>query len=118
MIPEVHISVRIALFQVFAVIIGVFMTRAAFMISGYPESDLDWNGLALLVHNYGFILLLIPVSWTIAATYLENYSASWWSRRWTLTTGILILTSLAIFFLWSYSNPYRFHKMPLHSMSQ
>ena len=118
MIPEVHISVRIALFQVFAVIVGVFMTRAAFMMSGYPESNLDWNGLALLVRNYGFNLLLIPVAWTIAATYLENYSSGWWSRRWTLTTGIVILAALAILLLWSYSNPYHFHKMPLRTWTQ
>lgn len=118
MIPEVHISVRIALLQVFAVIVGVFMTRASFMLSGYPESDLDWNGLALLVRNYGFVLLLIPVAWTISATCLENNCAGWWSRRWTLTTGILILAALAILLLWSYSNPYHFYKMPLRSISQ
>lgn len=118
MIPEVHISGRIALFQVFAVIVGLFMTRAAFIMSGYPDSNLDWNGLALLVRNYGFDLLVIPVAWTIAATYLENYYSGWWSRRWTLTTGIVILTALGILLLCSYSNPYHFHKMPLRSMSQ
>lgn len=113
MMAEVHISVRIAFFQVFAVIIGVFMTRAAFTMAGYPESNLDWNGLSLLVRNYGFTLLLIPVAWTIAAIYLENDSAGWWSRHWTLTTGIMILAAITIFLLWSYSNPYHFHKIPL-----
>jgi magnesium-transporting ATPase (P-type) len=118
MIPEVPISVRIALFQVLVVIVGVFMTRVAFMMSGYPESNLDWNGLALLVRNYGFTLLLIPVAWTIAVTYLENYCGGWWSRRWTLTTGILILAVLATLLLWSYSNPYNFRKMPMRTLSQ
>jgi magnesium-transporting ATPase (P-type) len=118
MIPEVHISVRIALLQFFTVIVGVFMTRAAFMMLGYPESNLDWNGLALLLRNYGFILLLIPVAWTITVTYLENCSVGWWSRRWTLATGILIMAALAILLLWSYSNPYHFHKMPLRSLSE
>jgi hypothetical protein len=47
MTPEVHVSVRIALFQVFAVMLGVIMTRAAFMASGYPEAGLDWNGFPL-----------------------------------------------------------------------
>jgi hypothetical protein len=66
MIHEVHVSVRLALLQVLAVIAGVFMTRAVFMMYGYPESELDWNALALLVRNHGFLLLLVPVVWTSA----------------------------------------------------
>jgi hypothetical protein len=117
MISEIHISARIALLQVFVVMVGVFMTRAAFMISRYPESNLDWNGLALLVRNYGFILLLIPVAWTITVTCLEHYCPSWWSRRWTLTTGILILAALTVLLLWSCNNTYYSHGMTLNSMS-
>ena len=113
MIPEVHVSVRIALFQVFAVILGVFMTRAAFMGAGYPDALLDWNSMALLIRNQGFILLLVPVMWTIAATYCEHYSIGWWSRRWTIITGMLVLGALTILLVWSYSNPFHYHKMPL-----
>ena len=116
MIPEVHVSVRIALFQVLAVILGVFMTRAAFMGAGYPESNLDWNSLALVIRNPGFLLLLVPVAWTIASTYMEHYSVGWWSRRWTIISGVAALGILTVLLMWSYSNPYHFHKMPLRSL--
>ncbi len=117
MIPEVHISVRIALFQVFAVILGVFMTRAAFMWAGYPESNLDWNGLSLLIRNLGFLLLLIPLVWTIAATYCERYSIGWWSRRWTIVSGMVVLAALIVLLMWSFFHPYHFHKVPLRSLA-
>jgi hypothetical protein len=106
MIHEVHVSVRLALFQVLAVITGVFMTRAVFMVYGYPESNLDWNALALLVRNHGFYLLLAPVVWTSAAVYLENYGTGRWSRRWTVCTGIILLAALAFLFFWSFCNPH------------
>jgi hypothetical protein len=118
MIPEVHLSVRIALFQVFTVIIGVFMTRAAFMASGYPDADLQWNRLALLLRNHGYFLLLVPLAWTLTATRLENLSSGPWSRRWTLVTGMLVLAALAGLLLWSFSNPYASHRLHLRPMSE
>ena len=113
MIHEVHVSVRLALFQVLCVILGVIMTRAAFMGCGYPDSNLDWNALALITRNHGFLFLLVPVAWTSVAVYLENYGTGRWSRRWTVVSGLLLLAALGIFFLWTFSNPYHFHKQPI-----
>jgi hypothetical protein len=106
MIHEVHVSVRLALLQVLTVIAGVFMTRAVFMMYGYPESELDWNSMALLVRNYGFLLLPLPVLWTYTAVYLENYGTGRWSRRWTICSGIFLLAALAFLFFWCFCNPY------------
>jgi hypothetical protein len=106
MIHEVNVSVRLALFQVLAVILGVFMTRVAFMGCGYPDSNLDWDALALLVRNYGYVLLLAPVAWTSTVVYLENYGTGRWSKRLTVCTGILLLAALAFLFFWCSCNPY------------
>ncbi|MEK7951710.1 hypothetical protein [Luteolibacter soli] len=106
MIHEVHVSVRLALFQMMVVVLGVFMTRAAFLAAGYPEQSLGWNAGALLVRNHGFVLMLVPVGWTAAAMYFENYGTGWWSRRWTLVSGMTLLVGLGFLFFWSFSNPY------------
>jgi hypothetical protein len=106
MIHEVHVSVRLALFQVILVILGVIMTRAMFMGTGYPDGDLAWNGVALLIRNHGYLLLLVPVAWTAATMYYENYGTGFWSRRWTVASGVALLVGLAFFFLWCCANPY------------
>lgn len=102
---EVHVTVRIAFLQAFAVVLGVFMTRAAFMGLGYPESDLDWSALALLVRNHGFLLLLVPLVWTSVTVYLENYGGGGWSRRWTIGSGLILIAALAVLFFWCFLNP-------------
>jgi Na+-driven multidrug efflux pump len=106
MIHEVHVSVRIALFQFVVVILGVLMTRAFFMGAGYPETPRDWSAVALLVRNHGYVLMLVPVVWTVATLYFENYGSGTWSRRWTVVSGVLLLVALAFLFLWTCGNPY------------
>jgi hypothetical protein len=110
MIHEVHVSVRLAVFQMMVVILGVFMTRAMFMGAGYPEVPLDWNDVAMLVRNHGYVL--VPVAWAAAALYFENYGTGFWSRRWTLGSGLALLVGLGFLFLWTCANPYN-GSMPL-----
>jgi hypothetical protein len=83
-----------------AVISGVFIIRVAFLGCGYPDSNQDWNAIALVLRSYGSILLLVPVVWATAVTYLEQYGTGRWSKRWTVCTGILLLATLVIVFMW------------------
>ncbi len=106
MIHDVNVSVRLALIQVLAVILGVVMTRIAFMGCGYPDSNLDWDALALVVRNHGYVLLLAPVAWNTTVVYLENYGTVRWSKRMTVFTGILLIAALVLLFFWCCSNPY------------
>lgn len=95
-----------ALLQVFAIIVGVFMTRVAFFNAGYPDSGAEWNRWSMVVRNYGFLLLLIPAMWTAVATYLEQFSYHRWSRHWTLCSGFFVLASLVAILCWSCSHTY------------
>jgi hypothetical protein len=106
MIHEVNISVRLALFHVLAVILGVILTRVAFLGCGYPDSNLDWDALALIVRNHGYVLLLVPVAWTSTVVYLENHAPGRWSKRLTVCSGLLLLAALVLLFFWCCSNPY------------
>lgn len=111
--PPAHIAVRIALLQELAVIAGVLLTRAAFMVNGYPESDLNWSNLALVIRNYGFLLILVPLLWIAVATYLETYGPGNWSVRWTVASGLSVFCMLVGLLLWSSLNTYHWHKTPL-----
>lgn len=90
MIHEVHVSVRLAVFQMMVVILGVFMTRAVFMGTGFPDTAVDWNDVAMLVRNYGYVLLLAPAGWAAAAMYFENYGTGFWSRRWMCRSRVRV----------------------------
>ena len=116
MIHEVHVSVRLAVFQMMVVILGVFMTRAMFMGSGYPEAAVDWNDVAMLVRNHGYVLLLVPAGWAAATMYFENYGTGFWSRRWTLGSGLALLVGLGFLFLWTCANPYNGRSTPIGEM--
>ena len=110
---EVHVSVRIALFQFALVVLGVVMTRAFFMGAGYPDAVRDWNAVPLFVRNHGYVLMLVPVGWVVAALYYENYGKGGWSRRWTVVSGMLLLVGLAFLFLWACASPYSGRSVPI-----
>jgi hypothetical protein len=96
--PYAHISVPLAVLQVVAVVLGVFMMRLAFM--GFEDSVLNQARyrLPLLVRNHGYFLLTVPLLWTGLVLWLENRpGAGWWSRRWTVASGLLLLAALACF---------------------
>ena len=116
MIPEVHLSVRIAFLQILAIIGGVFTTRAAFVACGYPDANYDWIGPALFVRNYGFFLLVLPFTWTTATIYLETYGTGRWSKRWTLASGLLLLLAIVLLLFWTTFNPRHFYAQPLQQM--
>lgn len=116
MLQDLHVAARIALLQVFTVILGVFLTRGVFARLGYPNEDLDWNTTALLVRDYGYFLLLVPAIWTTVSIYLENSLISFWSRRWTLASGLVFLLFLAAILLWSCLHTYHWHMEPLRAL--
>lgn len=116
MFPKAHPAISIAVFQIATVIIGVFMTRMAFALNGYPTEELEWNYKALLVRNWGFLVLMVPAFWTWFVIRAENKSSGIWSRRWTIISGLLTLLALAALFLWSFSNTYFYHPMPLRAL--
>jgi len=50
------------------------------------------------VSNYGFLLLLIPLSWALITLRLEINHTDWFSKRWTFVSGLLLLGWLYHFF--------------------
>jgi len=82
-----------------AVIVGGSMFTATIMkVRGYaPENAADWHWQLVFVRNWGFTLILIPAAWVIATLWLERHQAEWFSKRWTIVSGIVLLCGLAFF---------------------
>ncbi|MFC7339662.1 hypothetical protein ACFQY0_20930 [Haloferula chungangensis] len=118
MIQLGHPATRIARLQVVAIIGGVFLTRAVFMVYGYPNNGVDFGTVPTLIRNFGFLLLAVPVLWTILSVWLEERPEGFWTRRWTIITGVVILGILASLLYYSFSYPGSRRVGPIQSVSQ
>lgn len=111
--PAVHPITRIALLQCIVIVIGVFATRTGFMFAGYPDGGVEWRRLPLLVHHLGFLLVLLPLIWTAVCIQLERRGPAFWSNRWMIVSGLLIVILLIVLFIDCSTNPYR-GRVPIH----
>ncbi len=118
MIQVGHPATIIALLQVVAIIGGVFLTRGVFMVHDYPNSAVDFGTVPTLVRNFGFLLLLLPLAWTVVSMWLEQRCEGGWTRRWTILSGILILGLLAWLLYYSFSTPGTRRVGPIQSVSE
>lgn len=87
----------LALFQVGTIWIGSMGVGAVLKIMGFSDSQ-EMCPLVMFVRNWGFVLMLIPIAWVWVTLRLELHQP-WYSKRLTLVTGLLLLASLAWFFI-------------------
>lgn len=83
------------LLQVGVIMAGSLTTGAMMKVMGYQEGiRVDVLLLLLFVRDWGFLLILIPLAWTFLTITLEQ-RAYWYSKRWTIGSGLLVLAGLA-----------------------
>jgi hypothetical protein len=87
----------LALFQVGTILVGSIGIGAILKAMGFSDiQEMSW--LVIFVRNWGFILVLIPVVWVLMTIWMELHQ-SWYSKRLTLVSGLLLLGSLVWFFI-------------------
>ena len=67
---------------------GCLFTGVILKARGYPDDFTELPLQLAFVRNWGFLLILIPLSWAVLTIWLERSQASWFSKRWTVLTGI------------------------------
>jgi hypothetical protein len=83
-----------------ALIIGGSMSTATLMKArGFPDPTQFWHPLALFVRNWGFLLILFPGIWVIATIWLERNRSAYFSTRWTLVSGLIVLAAFCCLML-------------------
>jgi len=96
--------------QLLAVIGGSLFLRAA--VKGVddmlgPDQFYDYLKFLRPVSYYGWILLVVPIAW-VTLTIRGERSDLWWATKpLTITSGLVILLAITIFFGWAGVRTYR-----------
>ncbi|MBB5352064.1 hypothetical protein HNR46_002305 [Haloferula luteola] len=69
---------------------GCLSTGAILKVRGYPDEFTELPLRLAFVRNWGFLLILIPLGWVVLTIWLERHQAIWFSKRWTVATGIAV----------------------------
>ena len=88
----------LGLFQAGAIMVGTILTSAILKSLGYGDGQ-EAPFVVFVVRNWGFILLAIPLAWVVATVWMERHHA-WFSKRYTLLSGLLLLVLLCWFLLY------------------
>jgi len=91
---EYRMQTVLALLQAGTVVFGSFLVGLVLKSMGYAERFDELPLLYRFIRNWGFMLILIPLAWTVATIWMERHEA-WFSKRWTLVSGLALLGALA-----------------------
>ncbi len=82
-----------------AIIIGGSMFTAM-ALKMMDRSDIGpGNSFCLwFVRNWGFFILIVPLLWALSTISLERRHYDWFSKRFTIVSGLILLSVLAYFF--------------------
>ena len=95
----------LAVLQATVVVAGSMCTATMLKALGYPESRETWSLLSVFVQNWGFAILIVPASWVLVTLWLEHHQQHWFSKRWTLVTGLMVCAALVLLFFASTVGP-------------
>lgn len=59
--------------------------------------ELPW--ILVFVRNWGFLLLVLPFAWVVMTIWME-FHHTWYSKRYTILSGLLLMASLISFFIY------------------
>ena len=108
---------RLALLQCLIVVIGVLTTCGILKLNAYdPEAAIRWNPVAVAVRNLGYLLLMVPATWTAACVVLERRASNHWNRTWSIASGVLVISVLVALLWWTTATPFFFQKVPLQAL--
>lgn len=82
------------LLQAGVIMAGSLATGVILKFAGYVDGmSIGLSPLLSFVRNWGFLLISIPLAWTLLTIALERRT-HWYSNRWTMGSGLLVLALL------------------------
>jgi len=99
-----------AMQSIFAAAHSVVIVAGAMLTAATPRmrgGDGGGPWLALFVRDWGFLLISIPAAWVIATLWLERHRADWFTKRWTILSGVLVLAGLILLMIHAFTRASR-----------
>jgi len=93
---EYRTQTILAILQSLLILAGSLIGPAMSGASGVSDDVLPLS--IVLVKNWGFLFVVIPLIWALGTIRLEARSDHWFTRRWTIVSGVLLLVGLFYFF--------------------
>jgi len=87
--------------QSVVIVAGSFFTAVVLKTRGYPDPGAEWRLLPVFIRNWGVAVMLIPAAWVLGTIWLERHRSDWFTKRWTILTGVLLLGGLAWLMIYS-----------------
>ena len=79
--------------QSLVILTGSIFTATVLKSGHGARSAGPW--LPVFVRDWGFVLMLIPATWVFLTLWLERHRSDWFTKRWTVLSGVLLLAVLA-----------------------
>lgn len=96
---EYRMQTIFILLQAGVIVLGSLLTGAMLKARGYTDHLYELPFLVLFVRNWGFMLILISLAWACGSIWMDRH-LEWYTKRWTLVSGLCLLASLTWFLVW------------------
>jgi len=101
-IPEEYrIQSILAPLQIFTVVVGMFAVLGSMKSQGYREGVTELPRILEWVAAYGYGLIALPIVWSVATLWFQRHAENWYSNRWSIVSGFVLLLGLASIFCFS-----------------
>lgn len=97
----------LALVQTLLVVAGFLGLGIVLKMAGWPHDDtVEWRPFAVFLRQHGFVLLVLPVLWTIYGVSAERVDRGVLSYRAACIVGVCIAVSIISAFIYAACFPY------------
>ncbi len=96
---EFKIQGVFAAFQSLLIVSGCLFIGTILKAFGYPDRFTELPMNLAFIRNWGFLLISLPFSWVVVTIWLERTHGDWFSKRWTVVTGVGLTALLGWYLL-------------------
>jgi hypothetical protein len=96
---EYAVQGAVAALQCAVIQVGTIVSTVLLRSAGYPDESRTWPALPAFIREWGPLAFAVPAAWVIATILLEQNRSEWFTKRWTLVSGLMVALGLVAIYL-------------------